>query len=323
MTNDHKEKLALFCGVEKNLVIEEQDVKHTIYEVPIELARQDVDVYLLEMLNLHVNPLQMDDWHAMVRTFITPPRGEVDIAVVGKYIKLRDSYKSIYEALTHGGVANKVKVNIRMVESEEIEARGCDAFLSGVRGILIPGGFGDRGIEGKISAIRFAREQRIPFLGICLGMQCAVTEFARHVCGMTDANSTEFNPGSAHPVIDLMEHQKQVKDKGGTMRLGSYPCVLAEGSRAFKAYGVRQIAERHRHRYEFNNAFRERIAARGLRCTGLSPDGTLVEMVELADHPWFVGCQFHPEFQSTPLRAHPLFRDFIDAAVALRDAVPN
>ncbi len=318
MAQDHKDKLALFCGVDRNLVIEEQDVKHSIYEVPLELAKQDVDVYILEKLQLHVNPLNMGDWQAMVDTLIRPPNGEVEIAVVGKYITLRDAYKSIYEALTHGGIANGVRVKIRMVESEDIERQGAPALLEGVDGILVPGGFGDRGIEGKIAAIGQARRNQIPFFGICLGMQCAVTEFARSVGGMADANSTEFAPRTAHPVIDLMETQRAVTDKGGTMRLGAYPCRLAPDTRARAAYGAEEISERHRHRYEFNNAFRQTLADQGLVFSGLSPDGRLVEMVELRDHPWFVGCQFHPEFQSTPLQAHPLFRDFIAAAVRRR-----
>jgi CTP synthase len=314
LAKDHREKLALFCNVDPRLVIEEVDVAHTIYEVPLDLAAQDVDVYMLEMMNLHVNPLDLADWKRMVRTLVEPRRGEVEIAVVGKYIGLRDAYKSIYEALTHGGIANDARVRIRMVESEDVEARGAAALLKGVRGILVPGGFGDRGIEGKIATARYAREQRIPFFGICLGMQCATIEFARNVCGLKNANSTEFNRKTPHPVIDLMEEQRGVTDMGGTMRLGAFPCALARGSRARKAYGQAEISERHRHRYEFNNAYREQMEKRGLRLTGLSPDGRLVEVIELRDHPWFVACQFHPEFRSTPLRAHPLFAAFVAAA---------
>jgi CTP synthase len=318
MSREHKDKLALFCGVERNLVIEEQDVKHSIYEVPLELAQQDVDVYILEMLNLHVNPLQLDDWRRMVATLIEPPAGEVEIAVVGKYISLRDAYKSIYEALTHGGIANGVKVAIRMVESEDIEKQGAPGLLDGAAGILVPGGFGDRGIEGKIAAVQYARERGVPFFGICLGMQCAVMEFARHVCGLEGANSTEFAPATPHPVIAMMEQQKHITQMGGTMRLGAYPCALAAGSRAARAYGCDRISERHRHRYELNNRYREALQGKGMALSGLSPDGTLVEIVELQDHPWFVGCQFHPEFQSTPLQAHPLFRAFIAAAAQQR-----
>jgi CTP synthase len=316
MTADHKEKLALFCNVDPKLVIEERDVANTIYEVPVDLAKQDVDVYILEMLGLHVNRLDLDAWRRMVQTLVDPPCGKVEIAVVGKYISLRDSYKSIYEALTHGGIANGVKVDVRMVESEDVEKRGAEEVLAGVRGVLVPGGFGHRGVEGKVAAIRYARERRIPFFGICLGMQCAVMEFARNVCGLAAANSTEFDAATPNPVIDLMETQRGVKAKGGTMRLGAWECVLAEGSRVRQAYGGDRVRERHRHRYEYNNRYREAMAARGLVFSGLSPDGELVEVIELLDHPWFVACQFHPEFQSTPLAAHPLFREFVRASVA-------
>jgi CTP synthase len=314
MTRDHKDKLALFCNVERNKVIEERDVEFSIYEVPLELAKQDTDIYILEMLGLHVTPLVMDDWQAMLETLRNPPAGEVEIAVVGKYIGLRDAYKSIYEALTHGGIANGVRVRVRMVESEDIEREGCERRLAGVHGILVPGGFGDRGIEGKIRTAGFAREQRLPFFGICLGMQCATVEFARNVAGLAGDSSTEFDPATPHPVIDLMEEQRHLRDKGGTMRLGACPCRLEAGTRAAAAYGRAAVEERHRHRYEFNNRFREALAARGMVFAGICPDRDLVEVVELADHPWFVGCQFHPEFQSTPLEAHPLFRAFVAAA---------
>lgn len=314
MGKDHKEKLALFCNVQKNLVIEEMDVKNSIYEVPIELAKQDADVYLMEMLNLHVNPLQIDDWKEMLKALIHPGNGEGEIAVVGKYISLRDSYKSIYEALTHAGIANNVKVKIRMVDSEDIEKQGTK-LLNGVGGILVPGGFGNRGIEGKIESVRYARVNKLPFFGICLGMQCAVIEFARNVCGMADANSTEFNEKAPYPVIALMDDQKRITDKGGTMRLGAYDCSLSPGTKAAEAYGKPAVSERHRHRYEFNNDFKEQMQKRGLVSSGLSPDGKLTEIIELKGHPWFVACQFHPEFQSTPLSAHPLFRDFVKAAM--------
>lgn len=318
MTAEHKAKLALFCDVDENKVIEEKDVDHSIYEVPLELARQDVDVYIMEMLGLHVNPLDISEWKSMVATLITPPRGTVEIAVVGKYIGLRDSYKSIYEALTHGGVANQVKVTIRMVESEDVEKSGAESLLDGVAGVLIPGGFGDRGIEGKIQAIRYARENSIPFFGICLGMQCATIEYARNVCGMQCANSTEFAAETAYPVIDMMVEQKKVTEKGGTMRLGAYPCKIAEGTLARHLYGQDNIQERHRHRYEFNNKYRDRMQKSGLVFSGVCPGRDLVEIIELKDHPWFVACQFHPEFQSTPLQAHPLFRGFVEAAVRQR-----
>ncbi len=316
--DDHREKLALFCNVERELVIAEPDVQNSIYEVPLDLARQDVDVYIMEKLHLHVNNLDLKEWKRMVRTLVSPKRGTVEIAVVGKYISLRDSYKSIYEALTHGGVANNCRVKVRMVESEDIQDDGPEKHLKGVSGILVPGGFGDRGIEGKIRTVQYARTRRIPFFGICLGMQCAVIEFARHVAGLADANSTEFNAKTPHPVIDLMEEQKAVSNLGGTMRLGSYPCRVSDGTLARKAYGATRIQERHRHRYEFNNAYRERLVAKGLRIGGICTESDLVEMVELPGHPWFLGCQFHPEFQSTPLNAHPLFGAFVGAALRLQ-----
>ncbi|MFZ4395072.1 MAG: CTP synthase [Kiritimatiellia bacterium] len=314
---EHREKLALFCDVDKNKVIEEKDVETSIYEVPTVLARQDVDVFVLELLGLHVNRIDMTDWEAML-DILRKPSGTVEIAVVGKYISLRDSYKSIYEAITHGGIASRVSVKIRSVESEDIEKSGAAAMLKGVHGVLVPGGFGDRGIEGKIAAVQYARENRIPFFGICLGMQCATIEFARNVCGFADANSTEFNAQTAHPVIDLMTEQRLVTDKGGTMRLGACPCHLQPGTRAQAAYAQENVQERHRHRYEFNNRFREELTARGLVVSGVCEERGLVEIVELPDHPWFVGCQFHPEFQSTPVEPHPLFASFLAAACQQR-----
>ena len=316
MTDEHRDKLSLFCNVERDLVFEEQDVSHTIYEVPLELAAQDLDTYILEKLGLHVRSLKINDWKKMVKTQISPKNGTVEIAVVGKYIKLRDAYKSIFEALSHGGIANSVEVNVRQIEAEDLEAKNGAALLDGVQGILVPGGFGDRGIKGKIAAVKYARENGIAFFGICLGMQCAVIEFARHVCGLKEAHSREFAPKTKHAVIDLMEAQKEVTDLGGTMRLGAYPCKLAAGTRAAKAYGCEAVSERHRHRYEFNNAYREEFERQGIVFAGLSEDGALVEIIELADHPWFVAGQFHPEFKSTPLEAHPLFREFVKAAMA-------
>jgi len=315
MTKEHKEKLALFCNVEQHLVIEEKDVANSIYEVPMELAKQDLDTYLLEKLGLHVSRLKMNDWKKMLNSLIQPKNGEVEIAVVGKYVQLKDAYKSIYEALTHGGIANSAKVTTRIVEAEDIEKDGAGKHLSGVSGILVPGGFGDRGIEGKISAVNYAREKKIPFLGICLGMQCAVIEFARNVCSLKKANSTEFDSKTENPVIDLMEEQTTVTMKGGTMRLGSYDCVLTDNTWAKNAYGRETVSERHRHRYEFNNSYREIMKKNGMVLAGTSPDGQLVEIIEAKDHPWFVACQFHPEFQSTPLAAHPLFRDFVSASI--------
>ncbi len=318
LDQEHRDKLALFCGVDRNKVIEEKDVDFSIYEVPLALSRQDVDVFILEMLGLHVHRVDMADWHAMLDAMRAPAHGAVEIAVVGKYISLRDSYKSVYEALTHGGIANGVQVRVRMVESEDVESAGAAAKLAGVQGILVPGGFGDRGIEGMIQTAQYARENRIPYFGICLGMQCATIEFARHVCKLADANSTEFDPATQHPVIDLMEEQRGLTEKGANMRLGACPCRLRAGTLARKAYGRDDISERHRHRYEFNNSFQETLTAKGLVIGGVCEQRNLVEVIELPDHPWFVGCQFHPEFQSTPLDAHPLFRDFIGAALKKR-----
>ncbi len=318
MEEDHKKKLALFCNVKKDMVVEELDVKNSIYEVPLDLEKQGMDRNILRLLELPANHLDLDSWHEMLHSVLHPEKGTVRIAVVGKYIALRDAYKSIYEALSHGGIPNQVKVKIQPIEAEELDTHNPEEILAGYDGILVPGGFGDRGVPGKIKAVRYAREHQIPFLGICLGMQCAVIEFARNVCNMEDANSTEFDPTTAHPVIALMETQKNVTDKGGTMRLGAYPCVLKPGSKAAEAYGTEEISERHRHRYEFNSTFRETLEANGLQISGTSPDGTLVEIVELPEHPWFVACQFHPEFKSTPLEAHPLFRNFIRAALRSR-----
>lgn len=315
LLEEHKEKLALFCNVDRELVIEEKDVDHTIYEVPIALENQDLDVYILELLNLHVNPLDLDDWSQMLKRFIHPKMGEVEIGVIGKYISLQDAYKSIYEALTHGGIANDVKVKIRMVEAEDIEQKGAKKLLAGVAGVLVPGGFGDRGSEGKIEAVQYARVNGLPFLGICLGMHCAVIEFARNVCHLNRANSIEFDEHTRHPVIDYMEDQKNITAKGGTMRLGAYPCALVNRTKAKSAYGENTIMERHRHRLEFNNKYREQMEVNGMVFSGLSPDNTLVEIIELKNHPWFLACQFHPEFQSTPLKSHPLFREFIKASM--------
>ena len=278
------------------------------------LMNQKVDEKILRRLELPLKTLDMTVWQKMVARLINPPHGELEIAVVGKYIALRDAYKSIYEALTHGAVAAGVSLKIRMLESEEIEQKGAEACLAGVHGILVPGGFGIRGVEGKIEAIRYAREQKIPFFGICLGMQCAVIEVARHVCGLADANSTELSPGTPHPVISLLDGQQQVTDMGGTMRLGAYPCNLNPESRAAEAYHVKQIQERHRHRYEVNPAYREALETHGLKVVGASPDDKLVEVVELENHPWFVACQYHPEFKSTPVLPHPLFTAFVEAA---------
>jgi CTP synthase len=319
LSDDHKRKLALFCGVDLDCVIEEKDVANSIYEVPLCLAGQNVDAKVLRALNLPERQLQLDDWRDMLNSLIYPPNGDVDIAVVGKYISLRDAYKSIYEALTHGGIASGVKLRVRMVDSEDLENDGL-ACLEGIHGLLVPGGFGNRGIEGKVAAIQYARENGIPFFGICLGMQCAVIETARHLCGFQDANSDEFDAATKHPVITKMDSQRKVTDMGATMRLGAYPCRLAEGSLARAAYGAEDISERHRHRYEFNPGFRDALAKVGVVAVGTSPDGALVEVVELRGHPWFVACQYHPEFKSTPVAPHPLFAAFVAAAVTLRRA---
>ena len=250
----------------------------------------------------------------MIDTVISPSKGEVEIAVVGKYISLKDAYKSIYEALTHGGIANNMRVNVRMIESEELEKNKAEKLLSDVDGVLVSGGFGARGIAGKINAVNYARENKIPFFGICLGMHCATIEFARNVCDMKTAHSAEFSGNTEYPVIDLMEEQKLVTAKGGTMRLGAYPCVIKENTFASEAYNSETVYERHRHRYEFNTKYVDVLTENGFLLSGMSPDGKLVEIVEIKEHPWFVACQFHPEFQSTPLKAHPLFKKFIDAA---------
>ena len=310
---DLKEKIALFCNVEKGAVITAKDVD-TVYEVPIVFRKEGLDELIIRFLHLETGPPNLREWDAMVQK-IKHPKHEVSIALVGKYIGLKESYKSLAEALIHGGIDHETRVNIHWIESEDIERQGTERALREADGILIPGGFGVRGIEGKIETIRYARERGIPFLGLCLGMQCAVIEFARHVAGLKDANSSEFDRNTAHPVIDLMETQRSVSDKGGTMRLGAYPCRLVEGTHAHKAYGLSEAKERHRHRYEFNNAYREALTSRGLVLSGLSPDDRLVEIIELRNHPWFVATQFHPEFTSRPHRPHPLFSGFVGAAL--------
>ena len=290
-----------------------------MYEVPLDLAKQGVDSCVLKLLALPERPSDLSEWKKMLSTVLHPSKGEVEIAVVGKYISLRDAYKSIYEALAHAGIANSAKVKFRSVEAEDLESGDPAEIFRGIDGILVPGGFGDRGVPGKIKAVKYARENGIPFFGICLGMQCAVIEFARDVCGMENANSTEFDRHSPYPVIDLMEAQKTITAKGGTMRLGAYPCTIRPGTKAASVYHAGEVRERHRHRYEFNTKYLEQIEEAGMVISGTSPDGRLVEMVELPDHPWFVACQFHPEFKSTPLKAHPLFFGFVKAALACRD----
>ena len=309
------DKISLFCNIPADHAIPNLTAQ-VLYEVPLMLEQEGLADVVVRRLGLVCPKPDLTEWTAMVRR-AKHPKGAVEIALVGKYVALHDAYLSVAEALTHGGIENEVEVRIRWVDSETVTDETAAGILAGADGILVPGGFGGRGIEGKISAIRHARENRIPFLGICLGMQMAVVEFARHACGLADAHSSELSQTTAHPVIDLMPEQRGITAKGGTMRLGSCPCRLTgEDTRSFAAYGSLDIAERHRHRYEFNNDYREALTAAGLRLAGLSPDGRLVEIVELPDHPWFVGVQFHPELKSRPNRAHPLFRDFIAAAKA-------
>ena len=321
MTEEMKQKISLFCNVERSAVIEEQDLKYPylVYELPCVFIEQGLDDIILEKLELNCPEPEIGAWLLMLDRLKNPSR-QTEIAVVGKYIDHQDAYKSIYEALTHAGIANDARVMIRRIEAEEVESKGPDLLLSGISGILVPGGFGMRGIEGKVAAIRYARERKIPFFGICLGLQCAVIEFGRNVCGMADANSMEFNLQSTHPVICYMDEQLRVTDLGGTMRLGSYPCHLLDGSHAHIAYGQAVIHERHRHRLEFNNTYREVFEQKGMAFSGLSPDDKLVEIIELRDHPWFVAGQFHPEFKSRPLQPHPLFREFIAAALQRTEA---
>ncbi len=316
---EDKDKIASFCNVDRRAVIEERDKAHSIYEVPISLLNNGLDDILVKRLGLRTGRLELDDWREMLDRVIHPDR-EVTIAVVGKYIKHRDAYKSVYESLDHAGIANNARVIVRRIEAEEVDSEGAAHTLAGVDGLLVPGGFGMRGVEGKIEAIRFARTRGLPYFGICLGMQCATVEFARRMLGLEDANSTEFDKETQNPVISLMEEQLNVRKRGATMRLGAWPCVLAPDSRAMAAYGQERISERHRHRYEFNNSYRRVFEENGFTVTGASPDGELVEIIELPDHPWFVAVQFHPEFQSKPTKAHPLFREFVAAALVHRES---
>lgn len=318
ISKEMREKMAMFCDVDHDAVIQNLTAR-SIYEVPMLMEEQGLDTIVLRKLKMEDKPKDMQGWHDMVARILKKYDKKVTIAVVGKYVALQDAYISITESLRHAAVANEAELDIHWVNAEEIEAddTDMDKVMAGVDGILVPGGFGNRGIEGKIKAIQYAREHKIPFFGICLGMQCAVIEFARHVCGMADANSSEFNPNSTHPVIDLMPEQLDVEDLGGTMRLGLYPCKVYPDTLTSKAYNAELIYERHRHRYEFNNAFREEIVGKGLVLGGTLPNGRLVEIVELpeSEHPWFLGAQFHPEFKSRPTNPHPLFREFVGAAV--------
>jgi len=293
-------------------VITAKDVE-SIYEVPLVFHKEGLDGKILEVLNIWTGAPRLEKWEEVIRR-VQNPRGRVTVGMVGKYVSLAESYKSLNEALMHGGIANECGVDIRFIDSEELEQKGPEPLLAGLDCILVPGGFGNRGIEGKVRAASHAREKRIPFFGICLGMQTAIISVARDLCGLGGANSSEFDPKTLHPVIDLMTDQVGVTTKGATMRLGAYPCVLGKDTLAHRIYGAEKIEERHRHRYEVNNAYRDALGKRGLITSGLSPAGNLVEIIELADHPWFLGCQFHPEFKSRPLDPHPLFRDFVRAA---------
>ena len=312
-------KIALFCNVEPRAVIEERDKEFSIYEVPISLVDHDLDQLIVDKLQIKAKPLDISGWRDML-LHMKNPAHEVTVGVVGKYIRHNDAYKSIYESLDHAGIAESARVVVRKIEAEEIEREGAERILSGLDGVLVPGGFDYRGSSGKIDAIRYARERKIPFFGICLGLQCAVIEFARNVVGLQDANSTEFDRKTPYPVVGMLDEQFSITDKGGTMRLGKYPCTLQAGSLAQQAYQSLEVEERHRHRFEFNVQYRSQFEANGLVVTGTSPNGKLVEVIELLDHPWFLAVQCHPEFKSKPTKAHPLFQGFIHACVQKRES---
>jgi CTP synthase len=314
LTKSTKDKIAMFSNVPVEAVISAIDVK-CIYELPLHLHAEGLDDLVAERLNIWSRSPDLAPWHRIVERFTKPSKGSVKIGVVGKYVHLKDAYKSLNEALVHGGIANDVRVELEYIDSEEVEREGAEKFLANVDALLVPGGFGDRGTEGKIQAIGYARTNKIPFFGICLGMQLAVVEFARSIAQLENANSAEFDRDTQHAVIDLMPEQRSVRTKGATMRLGGFPCTLVPGTVAAEAYGTTEISERHRHRYEFANDYREPLEKAGLVLSGTSPDKKLVEMVELKDHPYFVGCQFHPEFKSKPLAPHPLFSRFVRAAL--------
>ena len=314
-----KEKIALFCNVPPDSVITAQDVEN-IYDLPLVLHQEGLDARICEKLNIWAGAPSLDKWRAVSETIKKPSKNYVTVAMVGKYVELTESYKSLNEALIHGGVANECGVNIVYLDSEEIEKKGIPDSIKTADAILVPGGFGKRGAEGKILAVKYARENNIPFLGICLGLQMAVVEFARNVLGIKEAASGEFVPETKEMVIHLIASQKGVEDKGGTMRLGAYPCEIRRGSNAEKIYEATSISERHRHRWEVNNAYRQRLEAKGMQLSGVSPDEKLVEIIEIPNHPWFVGVQFHPEFQSGPLKPHPLFKNFINSAILYRDS---
>ena len=319
LPQEMKKKIGLFCNVEEKNVIQNVDSEH-IYAVPLALNKERLDDQVVEQLNIWTKAPDLTHWQDVVETLRHPSHGEVHIAVVGKYVDLTESYKSLAEALTHGGIANDCRIYVKYLDSEKIERDGIEGHLDDVDAVLVPGGFGERGTEGKILAIQYARINKIPFFGICLGMQMAAIEFARNVCGLTVACSTEFKKDCTEPVIHLMEEQKSVSKKGGTMRLGANPCSISKGSLAHEAYNELDISERHRHRYEFNNVFRDTMVRHGMVLSGIYKEKDLVEIIEIPDHPWFLGCQFHPEFKSKPLAPHPLFRDFVGAALKHRNA---
>ena len=318
LDHDVRQKLSLYCNVPIEAVIEAGDVEHTIYESPLNLRAEGLDDIVCRLLGLNTPEPNLADWTKFVNRIIHPKK-RVRIAVVGKYIELQDAYKSIYESITHAAASHDCGVDLVLVDAEVLGEEGAEKYLQGVAGVLVPGGFGDRGIEGKVAAARYARESRTPFLGLCLGMQIATIEFARNVCGLDGANSTEFDPETPHPVIYILEEQKDVTQKGASMRLGVWPTLLGKNSVAHQVYGRPEVTERHRHRYEFNMDYRELMEQRGLVISGTSPDGQLVEIIEIQNHPWFVACQFHPEFQSKPNAPHPLFRGFIAASLAHED----
>ena len=317
ISREDREKIGLFCNVPLEAVIEERDTDFSIYEVPLSLVDHGLDELIVRRLQLESSTLDLKDWRDLLHRMRNPSH-EISIAVVGKYAEHKDAYKSIYEAIDHAGISNFAQIRIGRIRSEDVENEGPERLLSGYDGILVPGGFGERGIEGKVAAIRFARERNIPFFGICLGMQCAVIEYGRHVVGLEKAHSTEFDKDSPHPVICLLDEQKNIVEKGGTMRLGAQPAVLDPESHCAHLYGQNEISERHRHRYEFNHVYRQQFAAHGMRFAGTSPDNKLVEAVEIKDHPWFVAVQYHPEFKSKPTQPQPLFHGFVEAAVQRR-----
>ena len=313
LTDELRAKISLFCDIPKQNVIESRDVSN-LYQLPLNLKAQKIDDIVLKHFNLTAKEADMEEWTSLVER-VDNLKDEVRIALVGKYVELHDAYISVVESLKHAGYKHNSKVKIDWIQSEDITEENVHEYLKEADGILVPGGFGDRGVEGKITAIKYARENKIPFFGICLGMQLAAVEFARNVCGLTGAHSSELDPNTPYPIINLLPDQENVVEMGGTLRLGSYPCTLTEGSQAHKEYGEINITERHRHRYEFNNFYRERLTNKGLVLSGVSPDGRLVEIVELPEHPWFVAGQFHPEFKSRPEKAHPLFAGFIKASL--------